>query len=149
MLRFLAERDAFGTPRYDREGLAAWASERYHIVLEPEELRPMLRPEIEARLLDLARRHYQGGRLADELDARLDAAGLSRSPTARDAPTPDPSALDDLARWAHQSLNVEITAEEIRSSAPDEVRNRLLAALDARQRPEMREMEKAVLLQIL
>ncbi len=42
-----------------------------------------------------------------------------------------------------------MTAEELKSLSPAEVRNRLAAALDARHRPEMREMEKAVLLQIL
>jgi preprotein translocase subunit SecA len=148
MLRYLADRDAFGTPRYDREGLAAWASQRYHIVLEAEELRPMLRPEIEAMVLDLARKHYQGGKVAEELEARLDAAGLSRSP-AKDAPAPDTAAVDTLVDWAKQSLDVTLSADQARTAPSGEVRNRLLAALDARYRPEMREMEKAVLLQIL
>ncbi len=149
MLRFLADRDSGGTPRYDREGLAAWASDRYHIVLVADELRPMLRPEIEAHLLDLARRHYQGGRLYEELEAQLAAAGLARPASDKEATAPDPAALDALARWAHEALGAEVTAEELKSLSPAEVRNRLAAALDARHRPEMREMEKAVLLQIL
>jgi preprotein translocase subunit SecA len=148
MLRFLSDRDAGGTPRYDREGLAAWASERYRMVLEPDELRPLLRPEIESLLLEQARRHYQGGRLADELEAQLNAADLSRS-SAKDAPPPDPAALEALARWARQSLDLELSDDDLKSSSPQQLRNRLLAALDARYRPEMREMEKAVLLQIL
>ena len=148
MLRYLADRDSGGTPRYDREGLAAWSSERYQMVLEPDELRPMLRPEMEALLLDLARRHYQGGNLAEELEAQLEAAGLSRS-SAREAPAPDPAALQTLARWASQSLHVDSSDADLWSLPPHKLRGRLLAALDARYRPEMREMEKAVLLQIL
>jgi preprotein translocase subunit SecA len=154
MLRYLADhRDAGGPPRLDREGLAAWMSARYHIVIEPEELRPMLRTEIEAHILDLARRHHQGGRLAEELDAQLAAAGLA-APAAekdrdKDGPAHKPAALDGLARWARESLGAEVTAEELQAMEPAQVRNRLVAALDARHRPEMREMEKAVLLQIL
>jgi preprotein translocase subunit SecA len=148
MIRYLADRDSGGTPRYDREGLAAWASERYGMVLESDELRPMLRPEMEALLLDLARRHYQGGKLAEELEAQLDAAGLSRS-AARDATTPDPAALETLTRWASQTLHLDPSDAELWSLPPHKLRGRLIAAFDAQYRPEMREMEKAVLLQIL
>ena len=49
LLRYLGDRVAASqTPRYDREGLAAWARERYHAVIDADELRPLLRPEIEA-----------------------------------------------------------------------------------------------------
>jgi preprotein translocase subunit SecA len=154
MLRYLADhRDHGGPPRLDREGLAAWVSERYHIVVEPEELRPMLRTEIEAHILDLARRHYQGGRLAEELDAELAAVGLAapagEKDRDRDGPAPKLGGLDGLAHWARKSLGVETTAEELQAMEPAPIRNRLVAALDAKYRPEMREMEKAVLLQIL
>ncbi len=151
MLRFLAERDAFGTPRYDRDGLAAWASDRFHIVMDAEELRPLLRPEIEARILEIARQHYQGGRLADELESRLEAAGLSRhrENRAKEVAAPNPAALRDLATWARQELGAELVEDELTSLTAEQIRNRLLAALDAQHRPEMREMEKAVLLQIL
>ena len=64
-------------------------------------------------------------------------------------PTPDDRALADLAAWARQELGVELTAGELKALGRDEARVRLLAALDARHRPEMREMEKVLLLQIL
>src|SRR6185312_15865102 len=61
--RFLGERSQSQTPRYDRDGLAAWASERFHSIVDADELRPLLRPEIESHLLDLAHKHYQGTKL--------------------------------------------------------------------------------------
>jgi preprotein translocase subunit SecA len=151
MLRYLADRDAFGTPRYDREGLAASVSERYHIVVEAEELRPMLRPEIEAMILELARKNYHGGKVAEELESRLESAGLTRTPNPRekDAAAPDAAAIEALAQWARAHLDAEIVPDEFQSLAPAQIRNRLMAAFDAKFRPEMREMEKAVLLQIL
>src|SRR5207248_5611231 len=64
--RFLADRHPGQSPRYDRDGLAAWASERFRTLVEADELRPKLRPEIEAMLMEIAHRHYPGAQLAEE-----------------------------------------------------------------------------------
>jgi preprotein translocase subunit SecA len=147
--RFLAERHANqSTPRYDREGLAAWASERFHAVIDPEEFRPLLRPEIEGLLLDVAHKHYRGTAAGDELDRRLDAA-LPPPVDSKSTPHSDPKATAELAAWARQELGVETTADELAALGRDAARDRLVAAFDAKHRPEMREMEKVLLLQIL
>ena len=101
-------------PRYDREGLAAWASERYHVVIEADELRPMLRPEIEALLLELAHQKYQGGRLADELERRLDAACLAGPRDDKDAPTPIPRPSPSWRTGPAQTLGVELDRRRAR-----------------------------------
>jgi len=157
LMRFLGERSQHQAPRYDREGLAAWASTRYHTVIDAEALRPLLRSEIEAMLIDLAHQHYQGARLAEELEASLAAARLAGLPGdpdttphhPRDATAHDPRALADLASWAHQSLGLELGADTLASMPATQIRRTLLSALDANHRPEMCEIEKAVLLQIL
>jgi preprotein translocase subunit SecA len=149
LMRYLSDRDHPQTPRYDREGLAGWFSDRYHAVLHADELRPLLRTEIEALLIGLAHQQYQGARIADELETKLAAAGLARPRDEKDVPPPNPSALTELGDWARQTLDAPLSADELPSLAPAEVRARLHATLDARFRPEMREMEKAVLLQIL
>src|SRR5262249_7997310 len=46
-------------------------------------------------------------------------------------------------------LGVETSAEELEGKGREEARKLLVNALDARHRPEMREMEKVLLLQIL
>ena len=51
-------------PRYDREGLAAWATERFHTIIDTDEIRLMLRPEIESLLIKQAHEHYQGANLS-------------------------------------------------------------------------------------
>ena len=107
LTRFLAERSPqhHMPPRYDREGLAAWASERFHMILDADEIRHMLRPEIEALLLEQAHKHYQGAALSDELDRRLEAAYSLPSATQRDkvAPVADPARLKELAAWGASS----------------------------------------------
>ena len=149
LTRYLRERSQTSAPRYDREGLAEWASERFHAVIDPNELQPLLRPEIESVLLEVARKQYQGARLSDELETRVEAAyGPTPSP-GKPVSAPDAKALADLAVWARQELGVETTAEELARLPKAEARERLVNALDARHRPEMREMEKVVVLQTL
>jgi preprotein translocase subunit SecA len=148
--RFLAERaPGHQGPRYDRDGLAAWASQRFHTFVDPEELRPKLRSEIEALLLDVAQAHYRGAGLAEELRAKLDAAYGPEPADGKPAPAPDEGALGALAAWARQELGVETTVAELKALPRDEARNRMVDALDAAHRPEMREMEKVLVLQIL
>ncbi|WP_337176408.1 preprotein translocase subunit SecA [Paludisphaera sp.] len=151
--RFLGSRSQIQaqnqTPRYDREGLAAWASERFHTVVDAAEMTTMLRPEMESFLIELARKKYEGAKLERELNARLDAAfprasGRDKAPAAA-----DPKGVAGLAEWARRELDFEGTDQEILEMAPDRARERMIAALDARVRPEMREMEKVLLLQIL
>ena len=83
------------------------------------------------------------------------SSGGSRRPSAprrrtpRSSPPPDAEALAELAAWARQELGVETTADELAALGRDEARLKLVNALDAKHRPEMREMEKVLVLQIL
>ena len=150
MSRFLHERTQTQPARYDREGLAAWASQRFHALIDPEELQLKLRPEIEALLLDVAHTHYKGGTLAEQLEAKLAAAfGPEPASAKATATTPDPKALRDLTDWAHQNLGLDETILDLASMDRDDARVALVNALDRLHRSEMREMEKVLLLQIL
>ncbi len=149
MTRFLQERTQGSAPRYDRDGLAAWASDRFHTLIDPEELRPLLRPEIESLLLEVAHKHYLGAKLAEELERRIDAGFGTALPGTRIAPPPDEKALAELASWARQELGVETSGGELARMGSEAARLHLLNPLDALHRPEMREMEKVLVLQIL
>jgi preprotein translocase subunit SecA len=148
LTRFLAERaQGQQSPRYDRDGLAAWASDRFGVYIDPEEIRSKLRPEIEAMLLDIAHREYRGGKIAEELDRRIEE--VYGPPETASTRTPDARGADELAEWAHAEFGAEVTAEGLRTIGRAEARRKLIDALDARFRPEMREMEKVLVLQIL
>jgi preprotein translocase subunit SecA len=149
LIKYLGDRSHNQGPRYDREGLAAWAAMRHHMPFSEEELRPLLRPEIEERLVGLAHQNYQGSRLAQELETKLAATRLTGSSPEKNGSPPDPAAVAELASWAQSSLGLDLTADQLHAMSAAEVRRTLLNALDAKERPEMREMEKAVLLQIL
>ncbi|MDB5351128.1 MAG: preprotein translocase, SecA subunit [Planctomycetota bacterium] len=150
LTRYLRERSQNSPqPAYDREGLAHWATARFGVVVDPEILRNKLRPEIELFLTELAHREYAGGRVQEELEQKLDAAYGPPTAEGRTPPAPNAQAVIDLSGWARQILGVEFTNEELLTSSRNEVRSRLVGALDAKYRPEMREMEKALMLQIL
>ena len=146
LTRYISDKTPGAPIRIDREGMAAWASERFHVELDAEELKTKLRPEIELFLVELAQRQYRGGILGDDLEARFEAAfGPASSPR----PSPDAHALAGLAAWASENLGIEPTAEELAALPREDARQLLVNALDARHRPEMRELEKVLLLQIL
>ncbi|RUL87383.1 preprotein translocase subunit SecA [Tautonia sociabilis] len=142
MSRFLVEPKPGQPARYDREGLAAWASERFGTPVDVETLKPLLRPEMEALLVGIAHETYPGARLYDELQAKLDAA-------FDDDGDADRERLAELSHWARQQLGIETTVEELAELGEEGTRSKLVGALDAKHRPEMREMEKVLLLQIL
>jgi preprotein translocase subunit SecA len=148
LTRFLAERShGQQSPRYDRDGLAAWATDRFGIYIDPEEIRSKLRPEIEALLLQVAHDHYPGGKLAQELDRRLEE--VYGPPETASTRSPDVKAAVELANWARDAFGAEVTSEDLVAIDREAARLRLIDALDARHRPEMREMEKVLVLQIL
>jgi preprotein translocase subunit SecA len=146
LTKFLAERaQGQQSPRYDRDGLAAWASDRFGTPIDPEEIRSKLKPEIEEMLLEIASRQYPGARLAAELDDRL-----TRVYGAEGADRPiDLKEAEALADWANAEFAANVTVEELGKLTRIEARHELIDALDARHRPEMREMEKVLVLQIL
>jgi len=148
--RFLGDRSQRHdqTPRYDREGLAAWASERFHTVVDAAEMQTMLRPEMDAFLIAIARKKYEGARLEKELGERLDATFPPSQGNGK-PPAVDANALGELVEWAGRELGFQAAVEELREESPETVRETMTAALDAKVRPEMREMEKVLLLQIL
>jgi preprotein translocase subunit SecA len=145
LTRFLAEKSPNGMPRYDRDGLAAWASARFNKPLDPDSIRPLLRTEIESILRQNATESYKGESLALSLENLLQNA--FPDPNAKSKP--DPTALSNLAHFAHESLAVETTPDELQSLGRKAAREKLLKAIDARWRPELAELEKTLLLQIL
>ena len=142
MSRFLVEPKPGQPARYDREGLSSWASQRFGTPVEVEALKPLLRPEMESMLVGIAHETYPGARLYEELQSKLDSA-------FDDDGDSDPDALAELSSWARQQLGVETTVDELEGLGAEGSRNKLIGALDAKHRPEMREMEKVLLLQIL
>ncbi len=143
IFNFLGDPSSHQLPQYDRDGLAQWMNDRYGVSLDPEALRLLLRPEIETMLLDLARKHYKGL----EIEAALGRQLLSRSGSF--LPADGKNRAGAVAEWARANLNLDLDPDAVSEMDQEELERTLTRAFEAKFRPEMREMEKSVLLQIL
>ena len=79
LIRYMGDRAGHQPPRYDRDGLAAWVMMRYETPLDGDELRSMLRPEIESRLMALAQEKYAGARLTARTRSQARRCRATRS----------------------------------------------------------------------
>jgi preprotein translocase subunit SecA len=137
--------------RLDREALVAWARERFGTDLDIESLKSKQRDEIRAVLIEHSRQAQQKAETAiAEVHQRLNRmfGEAEAGRTARAAAGPN-GQLDSLSSWLEQSFDYKLTSEEIGELDRDALEQRLLSAIDDRYRPEMRRMERMLLLQIV
>jgi preprotein translocase subunit SecA len=132
---------ANGAHRYDREGLYHWARERFGPAaasLSEDEFRTQSRAKLQDLLLEVSRQAYP--RVGQEqIDARLEEAfsGTKLS---------EPDDARELAEWARTEMGLEIPEKELTGVSQETARQVLWNAFDQRYRPEMRGMERSLLL---
>jgi preprotein translocase subunit SecA len=143
MLRFMAERPtAPGASRgYDREGLYQWAKQRFGEAashLSEEAFRTQSRNHLQEALLEVSRAAYPPVG-EEQIDARLaeafEGTDLAEAEDAK-----------ELAEWARAELKVEVAESALTGVTEEKARQVLWNAFDERYRPEMRGMERSLLL---
>jgi len=145
-------RDAGGHKRYDREKLVAWARDRFDVrSLTLEDLKNRQRDEIRALLIEHSRRFAERGEEAltqarDRLEQFFDGEG-SEQRTLRDAASN--GRLRSLSDWLDLRLHVQLSPEELSGLSPRQLEDRVIGAVEDVYRPEMRKMERALVLQLL
>jgi preprotein translocase subunit SecA len=144
-------RDATGHKRYDREALAQWARDRFHVELSIEDLKNKQRDEIRAVLVEQSRRFAEGQEAAlAEAHAWLDRIFDPEVPEEKALRTArDNGRLKELSDWLAQEYRYELPPEEMLRCNAERIRRHLTAAVEDRYRPEMRKMERALVLQLL
>jgi preprotein translocase subunit SecA len=133
--------------RLDREGLIAWASQRFEAPLSLEDLKHKQREEIRAVLLEHSRVYQQRAQqLLSEVRAKvaeLYPAGDGDQPLAAATGT-----LHSLTDWMNSTFDCEIVRDDLLQLNREELERKLGDVVEEHYRPEMRRMERAVLLQI-
>ncbi len=142
-------RDAGGHRRYDREKLADWARDRFGVELSVDDLKNKQRHEIRALLVEQSRHSTEEAQqLLSEAQKRVDELfDAELGPAER--PSRANGHLKSLSDWLRQELNFEMAPEEIAQLQRDELESRLSGAVEDRFRPEMRKMERELVLQLL
>ena len=150
-LSHFTARDPSGHKRYEREGLVEWARQRFHVDLDLEDLKNRQRDEIRDLLMEHSRRFSET--TVDpqvEVQSRLQQV-FDGQPLSSKALT---AALDDgrlkgLADWLQGDLNYPLAPEAMARMNPEMLKNFMTSAVEAKYRPEMQKLERALLLNLL
>ena len=145
-------RDASGHKRYDREELAQWAAQRFGVELSIEDLKNKQRDEIRALLVEHSRRFADGPGSGHGRGPRLAGPHLRRPTCRPKRPCARPTktaGCKELSDWLAEKYNYELPPEEMLRCDAERLERHLTAAVEDRYRPEMRKMERALVLQLL
>ncbi len=150
LYRFSQRTSATGPPRIDRQSLGQWAQQRFDVAIDLDELKNKPREEIHGLLLDHSRawqkRANEAVRSVREKLKQLSGAPVSR--TAGDRVETN-GAMNSLTDWLHQSLQVDVPTEDLEGLDREKLEARLLNAVEDRYRPEIRRMERQLVLQLV
>jgi preprotein translocase subunit SecA len=132
--------------KYNREKLARWANTRFRRNFEPEQFAAMSNTEIESLLIETSKDF-----LLSRPDSRLVEARLLEllPDSENEAATVTAEQAEEVAKWASSEIKWEVDKEVLQKLKPAEARNRFLQGIEQTFRPEMRQTERSVLLEIL
>jgi preprotein translocase subunit SecA len=144
MARYMSDRAAgmaSGGQRYNREGLYQWAITRFPAAaakFTEDEFRTQSRPKLLELLLQVSRDAYPA-KDQQAIDEKLDESlhGTTHS---------EPEDAKELVEWAKTELGLEIPPAALTGVTHDRARQVLWSAFDHRYRPEMRGLERSLLL---
>ena len=145
-------RVAGGQSRIDRQQLIAWARERFETEMDLEDLRSKQRQEIRALLIDQSRAHVQqANQTLKEVKQKVATLfeTIEEGATTGAAISGENGALVSLSEWLRKTLNYELSTDEIAELDRDQLERRLCSAVEDRFRPEIRRMERAMVLQLV
>ncbi len=127
--------------RYNREGLFGWARERFpegKNKLSEEDFRTQSRLRLMETLLEVSRSVYpekDETKIDEQLEAAFRGTTLSEAGDAH-----------DLAAWAKSELKLDIPEAQLTGVTQEVARQILWNAFDLKYRPEMRGLERNLLL---
>lgn len=153
---FMAE-DSRGGERYNREGLANWASQRFSTLIPAEQFEGRSRADLARELMEVSSQYFARGRCIEELDDRLDKA--CQGPIANGHPAPpgqstagaitNQAAAKELIEWANREFRSELDPESYKSTNRETLEHAVRWAYERCYRPELYQAERSVILDTL
>ena len=141
-----------GGSKIDREGLVNWARGRFRADIDLDDLKNKQREEIHEMLLGFSRaNHDEARRVIEQVRKKVDeifghdkhvvqVAGRIHGGNGK---------LSSLADWMKTELGANVAASDISQMNRQDLERRLSNAVEDRYRPEMRRMERMLLLEIV
>jgi preprotein translocase subunit SecA len=135
-----------------REDLVEWAKRRFNAELTLDDLKNKQRDEVRQLLVAHSQKNNErANQVAAEAEERV-ALLFADEPSARatvGAVTGHNGKLDDLTTWLMQTCQAEVSSEELAKLDREAAARKVSQVVEDHFRPEMRRMERALLLQIL
>ncbi|HEX3601255.1 MAG TPA: SEC-C metal-binding domain-containing protein [Lacipirellulaceae bacterium] len=152
LYRFSAQGAGGQRQGFLREDLVEWAKRRFDAELSLDDLKNKQRDEIRELLVAHSQKNNEkANQVAAEAQQRVEQlfAGEHNTTATLGAVTGQNGKLSDLSTWLKTTCNAEVTSEELARLDRDEAARKVSQVVEDHFRPEMRRMERALLLQIL
>lgn len=134
----------------DRDGLVEWVFRRFNVNLNADDVR-LNRDELKTQLVEYSRQ--TGGdaeRQSQSAESKVsDLFGAAGSDTTAAVASGGNGSLDALTQWLAGELDYHVAREDLSRMNRQELALAVGGAVDDRFHPEMRRMERQVLLQIV
>ena len=141
---------ATGGKSLDREALVEWAKRRLDVDLSLEDLKNKQRDEVKELLVKQSMvTNANANQVATEAAEKVEQLFASGQGGTLGAVTGMNGKLDDLAAWLKENTGTELASDDLAKLDLDEAKRKVSQAVEDRFRPEMRRMERQLLLQIL
>ncbi|MBR5626691.1 MAG: SEC-C domain-containing protein, partial [Thermoguttaceae bacterium] len=157
--------------RYDRKSIVEWAANRFDTDLSYDDLKNMQRHEIEEKLFEISRQYSERATdYYDEMKKQLYAIFRTQNidiekicrfrdqKIARNEKiSPDEQIhldgrqeqVSELCQWLHDNFNTSVTPADLGDWDITLIENRLESIIENRFNPEMRNVERSLILGIL
>ena len=135
-----------GGSRIDREGLIEWASRRFEKEMSVEDLKNKQRDEIRELLVNESKDHQKR---AQSTISNLQTQVATLSEKGAVPLRNGNGEAKSLSQWFKQELNYDLHLEDVDRLEKDDLEQRLEAIVEDHYHPEMRRMERTVLLEIV
>ena len=139
-----------GGPRLDRTALVHWARDRFNTEISEDDLKSKQRDEIRDLLVEHSKKSQVAANAsADKVNQQVDSwlgdcaeGTLVSSILSHDR-------LKEIQAWAKEQLSCEMTDRALRRMTKEEVQRALMQASEDIHRPEIRRMERSLVLQLV
>ena len=134
----------------DREALIAWAAQRFNAEISLESISNMQRAELQETLVDLSlasqkrstsHRQWAQEKTAEFFDGQTDNTRLNR--------IANEGEIASISLWLRDNVDTELDVESLGNCNRQEFSRQLSSAVEDKHHPEIRRMERALLLQIV
>jgi len=157
----LSTRDKEGNRHLNLGEFLGWASQRFNVPIAPEQWEKKSFEEVRAHLAQLAdeRQEFVEGLLSDISERTTELFGELKTDEKADAEDveeltlsdalDDEDELEEIATWARDTFGVDHPAEEWAALNREEFEHTLARAVERKHRPEIRRIERWLVLNLL